>query len=433
VTATPDASPLAATARAQARQKQWFAGFRSAVLERGEPYVIADAVAPHEIFHAMDIPVVSIPWYSAVIAAKRLSPHYFDLLDRLGYHDGLPRYGSLPFATTLENDPARAPYGGLPRPMLLLDRARGDYGQRIAEQWARALGAPNFVLDCSAATTLAPDWAGRGQRDWESLYQTHRLDFQVEQLSGLIRVAETLSHRTFDQLEFTRLMHRVNEAGELVAEIRDLIARTTPAPVPLTEQLTNIMAATWHRGSQWAIDHLRSYRDEVQARAEQGIGACAHERIRLLWLNNGLWFNTGFYRAFEAKYGAVFVWSMYSNFLSDGYRKYFTDDPLRALAARHISMNEQLHLPPWMAEWIITQARDFGAHGAVMLVPVGDRMSGYGTRFARLALERAGIPVLELQASMVDARLWDDAEMTARVGRFIEERILGGAANRGIA
>src|ERR1700752_4990759 len=126
------------------------------------------------------------------------------------------------------------------------------------------------------------------------------------------------------------------------------------------------------------------------------MGACANERLRLLWLNNGLWFNTGFYRAFEAKYGAVFVWSMYTNLLSEGYRRTFTDDPLRALAARHISMNEQLHLPPWMADWAIHEARAFGAQGAVMLVPVGDRLSSFGTRFARLALEKAGIPVLEL-------------------------------------
>jgi benzoyl-CoA reductase subunit B len=422
--------PLEATGRAQARQKAWFQEFRRSVIEDHEPYVIADAVAPHEIFHTMGIPVVSIPWYSAVIAAKRLSPHYFDLMDRLGYHDGLPRYGSLPFMTTLENDPSRAPYGGLPKPMLLLDRLRGDYVQRVAEQWARAFGVPNFVLDASAATTLRPDWATRNQHGWEELYETHRLDFQVAQLTSLIRVAETLSHRVFDHVEFTRQMHRVNEAGELVAEIRDIIARTVPAPVPLTEQLTNVMAATWHRGSQWAVDHLRAYRDEVRLRAETGIGACPGERIRLLWLNNGLWFNTQFYRAFEEKYGAVFVWSMYTNFLSDGYRKYFTDDPLRALAARHISMNEQLHLPPWMAEWIITQARDFGAHGAVMLVPIGDRMSGYGTRFAKLALERAGIPVLELHASMVDARLWDEAKMTAMVGDFIDDI---GARERGAA
>ena len=86
-------------------------------------------------------------------------------------------------------------------------------------------------------------------------------------------------------------------------------------------------------------------------------------------------------------------------------------------------MNEQLHLPPWMAEWIIRQAQDFGAQGAVMLTPVNDRMASMGTKFCKLALEAAGIPVLELKASAVDARLWDDDANRRTVERFIEERI----------
>jgi benzoyl-CoA reductase/2-hydroxyglutaryl-CoA dehydratase subunit BcrC/BadD/HgdB len=121
---------------------------------------------------------------------------------------------------------------------------------------------------------------------------------------------------------------------------------------------------------------------------------------------------------------------MYSNFLSDGYRRYFSDEPgnaLRALASRHISMNEQLHVPPWMADWIVEQARAYGADGAVMLVPTHDRMGSMGSRLTKVALERAGIPVVELHASMVDARLWDDAAMTRTVEEFIEQRLLRGS------
>ena len=418
---------MAATLAAQAHQKETQARFRTEVIEGGGDYVIADAVTPHEIFHTLDIPVISLAWYSAVIAAKRLSPYYFDLMDRLGYHDGLPRYGSLPFMTTLDADPDRAPYGGLPKPMLILERLRGDVGQKIGEQWARAFGgAPLVALDSSSVSELRPDWFKRSQHDWEELYETPRLDFQVEQLRNLIAVTETLSHRTLDMAEFRAVMHRVNRAGELVDKAKQIIACTRPAPVSLPEQLTNIMAATWSRGSQWSIDHLQAYCDELEDRAAKGVAACPNERLRLLWVNNGLWFNTGFYREFEQKYGAVFVWSMYSNFFSDGYRKYFgeDEDPLRALAARHISMNEQLHLPGWMAEWIIQQARDYQCDAAVMLVPVGDRMASFGTRLCAMALEQAGIPVLTLTASMVDARLWDNDAMIAKVGQFLEDRVI---------
>lgn len=416
---------MAATVAAQAHQKAAQARFRAEIIEGGGDYVIADAVTPHEIFHTMDIPVISLAWYSAIIAAKRLSPHYFGLMDELGFHDGLPRYGSLPFMTTLANEPERAPYGGLPKPMMILERLRGDFGQKIGEQWSDAFGGvPLAMLDSSSATRLGEGWFRRNQHDWEELYETHRLDFQVEQLKSLIGLAETLSHRSLDPVAFRAVMNRVNEAGELVERAKNVIARTRPAPVALPEQLTNIMAATWNRGSQWAVDHLRAYCEELEDRAAAGVAACPDERIRLLWVNNGLWFNTSFYRAFEEKYGAVFVWSMYSNFFSDGYRKYFDGDPLRALAARHISMNEQLHLPGWMSEWIIQQAADYQADAAVMLVPIGDRGASLGTKLCAMALEKAGIPTLTLTASMVDARLWDNGAMIAKVSRFLEDRVI---------
>jgi len=415
--------PLECTARARQNQKDWFDGFRRRVLENNEPYVIASAVAPHEVFHTMDVPVVSVPWYSAVISAKQQSGHYFAMMDDLGYHDGLPRYDTLPYFSTLDDDPDRAPYGGLPKPAMIVERARADHAQRVTELWADAFGCGYFLLDTPALTQLRPGWHTRGMYDWEEQYEPHRLDFQVAQLEALIDAAEHATGKKFDHQRFRQEMENVNRLGEIIAETRDIIAAATPCPVPLSEQLTNVMACTWQRGSQWAIDHAAAYRDEVKARAEAGTGICDTEKHRLLWLNNGLWFNTAFYRYFEQSHNATFVWSMYSNFLSDGYRKYFDDDPMRALAARHISMNEQLHLPGWMAEWIIEQARDYRASGAVMLTPINDRMSAMGTRFCKLALEKAGIPVLEIKASAVDARLWDDAAMRAKVGAFIDERV----------
>ena len=417
-------APLNTTQIGRDHQKQWFADFRRGVLEESRPYVVAGAVTPHEILDVMGIPVVSDVWYSSIISAKQLAPHYFSLMDEMGYHDGLPRYTSLPFASTLEGDATTAPYGGLPKPLFLLERLRGDFPQRIMEKWAKAFGVPSFVLDASSSTRLLDRWFERGLHDWEDLYETHRLDFQVEQLESLIRFAETMSGRVFDEAEFIRQMHRINRAGELVAEVRDMLAAAPVSAVPLPEQLSTIMTATWHRGSQWSVDFLTQYRAEVAERIEQGIGYCRDERTRLLWLNNGLWHNTGFYRAFEEQYGAVFVWAMYSDFLSDGYRKYFDDDPLRALAARHISMNEQLHLPGWMSDWIVEQARRYGAHGAVMLVPSNDRLSAFGAKLTSQVLQRAGLPVVELEANMVDSRLWDDSAMKQRVAQFIETKAL---------
>ena len=47
---------LACTAAATTYQKEYIAELRRRVIEAGEPFVIAQADTPHEIFHAMTFP-----------------------------------------------------------------------------------------------------------------------------------------------------------------------------------------------------------------------------------------------------------------------------------------------------------------------------------------------------------------------------------------
>jgi benzoyl-CoA reductase subunit B len=411
---------MQATMREKAYQKAWFDGFRERVLQHGDPYVICDTSVPHEIFHAMDIPVVPTPWYSAVIAAKQLSPYYFERMGEMGYHDRLCRYTSLPLICALDNDPGKAPYGGLPRPLLVVDRLRADYPQRVGEQLAKAMGCRYFPVDNPSHSTLPANWWSKARHEWEAFYEPHRIDYVLDQYKVLIREVEDATGRTFNHAVFLEHMHRINELGELIDRATEIVAKARPCPVPLTEQLGNIMTATWHRGSQWSIDHLRGYVEELETLVAAGAAACRDERVRLLWMNNGLWFNTAFYRAFEQEHGAVFVWSMYTNFTADGYVRHFDGkDPMRALVSRNITANDQLHLPRFMGEWNVAQARKFGVDGAVMIVPAEDRMSGFGTKLARIEMERAGFPVLELHANCMDSRAWQEDRMKALVSEFI--------------
>ncbi len=234
---------------------------------------------------------------------------------------------------------------------------------------------------------------------------------------------ERITGRKFDPQALRALMEGVNRQEEYFEEVRDLICNAPKTPVRMNEQITNVMAAQWLRGSEWAIQHAKTFRDEVKSRVEAGIAAYPGEKRRLMWVGAGLWHDTDFYTAFEEKYGAVFVWSMYLAFGPDGYIRYGLDDPLQALASRTVSMNEQLHMPPWANEWIVDQAKRHRIDGALVLTPLGTKPSATGNRFIERALERAGIPVLPVFTDMVDPRNWNAAEMIARVGRFIEERL----------
>ena len=57
---------LASTDIATSYQKTFGSELRRRVVENGEPFVLAQADTPHEIFHAMDIPLISNQWWSAL-------------------------------------------------------------------------------------------------------------------------------------------------------------------------------------------------------------------------------------------------------------------------------------------------------------------------------------------------------------------------------
>jgi benzoyl-CoA reductase subunit B len=411
---------LKSSTLAAAHQKAWFAQLREDVFEKQKPYAIVQADMPLELFHAMDVPVVSNQWWASVIAAKRLGPYYLDALNSMGYHEGLCRYCSLSLASTIAGDPAQAPWGGLPKPALFSARLTCDCIQRVFETWAAKFGSPFVPLDAPGATELPARWWELSRYRWSELFESHRLDFMVAQFHSLIGTLERITGRPFDAGRLRALMEGVNRQEEYFEEVRDMICLAPKTPVRMHEQVTNVMAAQWLRGSEWAIAHARAFRDEVKERVDKGIAACPAERLRLMWVGAGLWHDTDFYTAFEAEHGAVFVWSMYLAFGPDGYIRYGLDDPLRALASRTVSFNEQLHNPPWASEWIVDQAKRHRIDAALVLEPLGTRPSTTGSLFIERALEAGGVPVLPIVADMVDSRGWDGLRMRRKVIQFLE-------------
>ena len=415
---------LACTLAAGEHQKVWFAQLRKDVFEKHRPYAIVQADMPFELFHVMDVPVVSNQWWASIISAKRLSAHYLDILNSMEFHDGLCRYCSLAAASTLANDPECAPWGGLPKPSLLCARLTCDCLQRVFGIWAEAFGSECVFLDNPGATELPPRWWELSRYRWRELFEEHRLKFTVGQFQNLIKALERITGKQFQIDRLHDLMERVNQQEEYFEEALQMICSAARTPVRMHEQVANVMAAQWERGSDWAVSHARAFRNEIKNRVEQGVAACSDERLRLMWVGAGLWHDTDFYTAFEEELGAVFVWSMYLAFGPDGYIRYGLDDPLLALASRTVSMNEQLHNPPWANEWIVYQARQHRIDAALVLNPLGTRPAATGSRFMERALEEAGIPVLPVFADMVDARDWDPKATRRKVSEFLTRRVL---------
>src|SRR5690554_6574799 len=334
--------PLDCTAAAKAFQKAFGAELKTRVVERGEPFALAQADTPHEIFHAMNIPVIANQWWSAYISAKRLSERYFDALDEQGFPPNRCSYCSLGLACTLAADPATAPWGGLPRPTVLVARLTCECIQHVFSIWAEALGTDFFPMEAPAWVNTLPEWYRHSRSRWNEVYDVRRIGLLTAEMRELIALLERKTDRKFDLGELARLMERINEQEQLLAETAEIVGSARPCPISLNDQMTNTMIPQWHRGSDWAVAHARRFRDEVLERVRAGASGF-NERVRLMWIGAGLWHDTSFYEALEERAGAVFVWSMYLPFSGAQYIRELQGRPLEALASRICSMNEVLH------------------------------------------------------------------------------------------
>jgi len=181
---------LGCTLDATRYQRDYVADLKRRVIDDGEPFAIVQADTPHEIFHAMDIPIVTNQWWSSYIAAKQLSPRYVEVLERQGFTGSTCKYCSLGLACTLDNDPKTAPWGGLPKPTVLVARLTCDCIQRVFRLWANALGSRFYPLEAPGWEHKDVRWFENNKTDWERVYTSPRLDLMVEEMRGLIDLLE---------------------------------------------------------------------------------------------------------------------------------------------------------------------------------------------------------------------------------------------------
>lgn len=401
-------------------QKQWFADLHEHVSAGGR-FALVNADTPHEILRVFDVPYVVNQWWSSIAASRDGAQRYLSLIADQGLPRDSDQYNAIGLGSLFDADPRSAPWGGLPRPFLVLGDITGDVTRKVFDVWGEGEGITFFPFENSASTTAEPQWWDRLSTEWEALRGTDRIDLHLAEIWELIELLERVTGTEFDESKLARIMQLGNEQAEWNRRTRDLIASTSPCPVSVNDSIPAVMIPQWHRGTDWAREAARSLYEEVVQRVAIGATLADPERARLMWIGRGLWFDLGFYRHFEERYGAVFVWSMYLAIAADGYARYGTD-PLRALASRFIGFHEHLYVPPYSTEWYVQQARQHGIDGVVHLVSDDPRGHWATTR----ALRAAGIPVIEVRADNADESSYDIEGFRGGVASWIQAVVLRG-------
>ncbi|MFC1820213.1 2-hydroxyacyl-CoA dehydratase family protein [Thermodesulfobacteriota bacterium] len=340
----------------RAFQREWLKKVRERV-SQGEPFAICNGDEFEEVLNIMDIPFMIINYWNALIHVKGLADYYSDLLDKRGY-DGCHRFAG-GVASTMDNDPETAPWGGLPKPAVIIASTR-HAELKVLEIWAREFGCPVYPLEfnfiSSPDNPVPPRWWERLRDHWDEIIDPKELDVRVEQTKALISYLEVTTGRKFSLAKLNKAMDLVNEQMDYWGMARDLIAETVPCPVSLRDQLT-MYQTEWHRGTPEGRDFIKSFYEEVKYRVDKGMAANPDEKLRLMWIAGT---PPAWSRYVEDKYGAVCVCCWFSSIPIDGYaRTVLNNDPLRTLAGRHMLIFA--HTP----DWLLKDAKLHQCHGMI--------------------------------------------------------------------
>ena len=389
----------------RAHQRAWLAETRARV-SQGEPFAICNGDEFEDVLNVMDIPVIVINYWNSIIAVKGMAEHYYNILSKKGY---TPHRFALGLACTMDNNPETAPWGGLPKPAIILGSTKNDLEMKVLETWAREYGCPvfplEFAMDPVSEKPIYPppsNWWEKMRAHWDDLIDPQRLDLRVEQEKALINLLEITTGKSLSTAKLKSALELVNEQMAYWGKARDLIAETIPCPVSLRDQLA-MYQTMWHRGTEKARDFLKLYYEEVKDRAEKGITSNADEKFRLMWMDGT---PPAWGKYIEEKYNAVCVCSLFSSIPIDCYyRTTLNDDPLRTIAGRHMVLF--LETP----EWRLKDARLHQCDAVVEAVQPGV------TSFNKQLFEESGMPLCEIPYDR------DDEKVRSIISDFIESRL----------
>ncbi len=369
-------------------------------LRLGRPVAWVTSGAPVEILRAMGIVVVYPENYGALCGARRAAVTLCRHAEAAGYSPDLCSYARTSLGAMLDND--QAPMGGLPRPSLLV-ACNNICGTVIKwyEAVARNYGVPLFVLDIPFI---------------HDQVQPQALDYVEQQLRELIRFVERATHRRLQWDRLEQVVRLSNQTVSLWGEIRAM-CRAIPSPLNVPDLFVNMAPIVVLRGTQGAVRFYQHLRDEVAQRVQQGVGAVAEERYRLLWDNIPLWHRLyRFYNEF-AGHGACFVVDTYTGAWSQAVP---AGDVLGGLAFAYatVMLNQGLE---YRAEQMAQLILEYNVDGFVMHNNRSCKPYSLGQyAIKRQVTARSAVPGLVIEADMCDSRSFAPEAVNTRIQAFVE-------------
>ena len=267
----------------------------------------------------------------------------------------------------------------------------------------------------------------------------NKLNYIVGQMEDGIEWLEKVTGRKYDDKKLIEAVNNECRATSTWAEVCAL-NKTVPAPLEEKSMYSLYVLGTLMKHSKVVADFYEELLAEVKERVRKGIAAVPNEQCRVMSDTQPPWAFLKIFRYLE-KYGCVSIGSLYTFALvgvwenkpdgSWGARKTpqqqgiqikSREQALRILADWNLSKPEWQHFysPQLKSDMMVRIAKEWKLNGVMLHYNRGCEGLSLGIAENRLAIQKAGFPVMVFEGNMGDEREFDEVKTQARIDSFME-------------
>jgi len=357
---------------------------------------------PVEPLLAMDIIPIYPENHSAMIGASKMGSEFCAQAEQMGYPADLCSYARADIACSRTGG---GPIGGLPQPdMLICCNNICSTVIKWYEIQARSFQVPLFILDTPLChSELTPE----------------AREYVRRQLDDFIVFLETTTGKRFPHDRLQEIGRLSIEAQRCWQQILDTAVHS-PAPISAFDAFFHLGLIVTLRGSDICLDYYRQLLAELQTRVSQGIAAVPGERFRLIWDNLPIWPRTKWLSETFAGHGACLVADTYTSAWCGSLEHLDDRDFLNSMADGYSRIHLNLGLDH-MARTMLGFLDKYRADGLVMHSNRSCKPYSFGQYdIQRIVRQETGLPVLILEADMVDERCFAEGQTETRIEAFME-------------
>ena len=397
--------------------REWFEGLTETAESGGPAAYVFVMGSMAEVLRCFDLPMIFPEINSLQTAVRHVAHDFLNEAEDQGYSPDICGYVKADVALQRRN--GEHPMGRIPRPSVAVYTNACNTYIKWAEIWERMYDIPLFTLDVPGTREAgAQTWPG------DPSFEADRRYVQA-QIEELIELLEEQTGIDFDIDRLREVLDHTNVMNEGWRRVLELNKAHPSLFNAVTDGTVYLGVSNGFRGTEEGARYFEDLVEEMEYKAEHGIGTLTDEQYRLLFVGVPCYPIFRRFNELFTEWGGTFVNSTYLWFASGGANKGFEYDlsrPLESLSEGIlITVRDAMDSMFYQDQVLVEMTETFGADGVVYHPIKSCRTVSTGLADNRRSLmDTRDIPSLFIESDMMDKRVVSEAQLKNRIDAFFE-------------